>query len=82
MKLDVTQLRYMSREEFRILTAIELGMKNHEFVPTTLIETLARLTRGGTFKAITQVHKNKLVYHDRKKCEFMHTDASSHFFHR
>eukprot|EP01085_Mycamoeba_gemmipara_P002071 Mycagemm_TRINITY_DN10071_c0_g1::TRINITY_DN10071_c0_g1_i1::g.2071::m.2071 type:complete len:171 gc:universal TRINITY_DN10071_c0_g1_i1:182-694(+) len=67
MKLDVTQLRYMTREEFRILTAIELGMKNHEFVPTQLIEALAKLTRGGTFKAITQVHKNKLVYHDRKK---------------
>lgn len=68
MKLDVSQLRYMTREEFRVLTAIELGMKNHEFVPTQLIESLAKLTRGGTFKAIIQVHKNKLVYHDRKKC--------------
>ncbi len=68
MKLDVTQLRYMSREEFRVLTAIELGMKNHELVPVQLIETLARLSRGGCFKALTQIHKNKLVYHDRKKC--------------
>jgi hypothetical protein len=30
MKLDVSVLRYMTKEEFRVLTAIELGMKNHE----------------------------------------------------
>ena len=52
MKLDVTQLRYMSREEFRILTAIELGMKNHEFVPMPLIESLAALKRSNTYKVV------------------------------
>jgi Rio2, N-terminal len=46
MKLDVTKLRYLSRDAFRILTAIEMGMKNHDLVPTELIMTIARLKRG------------------------------------
>ena len=33
MKLDPTQIRYMEREDFRVLTAIEMGMKNHAIVP-------------------------------------------------
>jgi RIO kinase 2 len=49
MKLDVTVLRYLSKDDFRVLTSIELGMKNHEIVPTTLIESIARLSRGGLF---------------------------------
>ena len=28
MKLDVNSLRYLSREEFRTLQAVELGQKN------------------------------------------------------
>jgi hypothetical protein len=37
MKLDVSVLRYLSRDDFRVLTAVEMGMKNHELVPTELI---------------------------------------------
>ena len=48
--LDVKALRYMSADEFRVLTACEMGMKNHELVPTTLIESLSGLKRGGAFK--------------------------------
>ena len=32
-KLNVSVLRYMTREDFRVLTAVEMGMKNHEIVP-------------------------------------------------
>lgn len=28
MKLDVNALRYLSKDEFRVLTAVEMGMKN------------------------------------------------------
>lgn len=28
MKLDVNVLRYLSKEDFRVLTAIEMGQKN------------------------------------------------------
>merc|ERR1712166_537054 len=45
VKLDVSKLRYMSREHFRVLTAIEIGMKNHEIVPVTLIDRVAGMGR-------------------------------------
>jgi hypothetical protein len=28
MKLDVNALRYLSKEDFRVLTAVEMGMRN------------------------------------------------------
>ena len=37
MKLDVKILRYLSKEDFRVLTAIEMGMRNHEIVPVELV---------------------------------------------
>ncbi|ELR23744.1 RIO1 family/Rio2, Nterminal domain containing protein [Acanthamoeba castellanii str. Neff] len=67
MRLDVNVLRYMTKEEFRVLTAIELGQKNHELVPTPLINSIAKLKRGGTYKYISMLHKNKLIAHEAKK---------------
>ncbi|KAL6041133.1 Serine kinase [Balamuthia mandrillaris] len=67
MKFDATGLRYMSKEEFRVLTAVEMGMKNHDLVPTQLISSLAKLKRGGAFKFLGLLHKNKLVVHENKK---------------
>jgi hypothetical protein len=32
MKLDVDVLRYLSKDEFRVLTAVEMGMKNVTFL--------------------------------------------------
>ena len=34
-KLNVSMLRYLSKEDFRVLTAVEMGMKNHEIVSST-----------------------------------------------
>lgn len=31
MKLDVDVLRYLSKDDFRVLTAVELGMRNVRF---------------------------------------------------
>eukprot|EP01120_Amphizonella_sp_Union-15-10_P001198 TRINITY_DN1124_c0_g2_i1.p1 TRINITY_DN1124_c0_g2~~TRINITY_DN1124_c0_g2_i1.p1 ORF type:complete len:462 (+),score=99.63 TRINITY_DN1124_c0_g2_i1:75-1460(+) len=67
VKLNISVFRYLEPSDFRILTAIEMGMKNHEIVPTQLINTLAKLRYGGTLKAIQTVHKHKLVFHDRTK---------------
>jgi RIO kinase 2 len=64
--LDVKVLRYMSNEEFRVLTAVEMGMKNHEIVPSSLIESISGLKRGGAFKLIRLLAKNKLVGHQSK----------------
>lgn len=40
MRLDANQLRFMTRDDFRVLTAVEMGMKNHELVPAPLIESI------------------------------------------
>jgi RIO kinase 2 len=67
MKLDANVLRYMTKDEFRVLTAVELGMKNHDLVPSPLIHSIAKLKRGGAYKYLALLHKNKLVVHEAKK---------------
>jgi len=46
--------------------AIEQGMKNHDLVPVDLVVKIGKLHRGGTFKAISNLHKHKLIYHENK----------------
>ena len=46
MKLDPDLIQYFNKEHFRVLTAVEMGMKNHEFVPHQLIESLSGLKRS------------------------------------
>jgi RIO kinase 2 len=67
VKFDASLLRYMSVDEFRVLTAVEMGMKNHAIVPTPLICKIAGLKNNMAFKVIKLLHKNKLIYHDAKK---------------
>ncbi|XP_078435113.1 protein serine/threonine kinase isoform X2 [Wolffia australiana] len=67
MKLDVDALRYLSREDFRVLTAVEMGMRNHEIVPSELIDRIACLKHGGTYKVLKNLLKHKLVHHDSSK---------------
>uniref|UniRef100_A0AAV1VL51 Serine/threonine-protein kinase RIO2 n=1 Tax=Peronospora matthiolae TaxID=2874970 RepID=A0AAV1VL51_9STRA len=64
MKLDVTAMRYLSKEHFRVLTAIEMGMKNHEVVPVELITSIAKLRHGGVQKILSHLLRNKLIAHD------------------
>ncbi|KAI9490670.1 RIO1 family-domain-containing protein [Zychaea mexicana] len=61
MKLDAKALRYMSPEEFRVLTAVEMGSKNHEVVPMALIANIAQLRHGGSHKLVGDLAKNKLI---------------------
>lgn len=67
MKLDPSLLRYMSRDEFRVLTAIEMGMRNHELVPTTLIPRIAALKGANAKKIVRVLHRNKLVRHENQE---------------
>ncbi|WVZ04579.1 hypothetical protein V8G54_017925 [Vigna mungo] len=67
MKLDVDVLRYLYKDDFRVLTAVELGMRNHEIVPTELIDRIARLKHGGTYKVLKNLLKHKLLHHDSSK---------------
>ncbi|CAI7881479.1 unnamed protein product [Closterium sp. NIES-54] len=68
MKFDVNALRYLSKDEFRVLTAVEMGMRNHEIVPSELVERIASLKRGGAYKALNTLLRHKLVHHDSTKC--------------
>ncbi|KAJ0403416.1 hypothetical protein P43SY_003987 [Pythium insidiosum] len=64
MKLDVTAMRYLTKEHFRVLTSIEMGMKNHEVVPVELITSIAKLRHGGINKILSHLLRNKLIAHD------------------
>ena len=57
----------MTKEDFRVLTAIEMGMKNHELVPAQLIQSIAKLKRANTFKIIQNLLKHKLILHKNTK---------------
>lgn len=46
MRLDPTYLEYISKDEMRVLLAVEMGMKNHEYVPSHLIERISHLKRN------------------------------------
>lgn len=61
MKLDANDIRYLSSDTFRVLTAVEMGSKNHEIIPTALIASLAGLRSGGVNKCISELAKRGLV---------------------
>ncbi|TFY70370.1 hypothetical protein EVG20_g2644 [Dentipellis fragilis] len=61
MKLDATDLRYVTSDEFRVLTSVEMGSKNHEVVPTVLIAQISGLRSGGVNKLIGSLAKRNLV---------------------
>ncbi|XP_026189890.1 serine/threonine-protein kinase rio2 [Cyclospora cayetanensis] len=66
MRLQADVLRYMTKGEFRVLTAVEMGMKNHEFVSAQLIEQIAGLRRHSIRQTLSSLLKNKLIYHSSK----------------
>nr|XP_028605083.1 serine/threonine-protein kinase RIO2 isoform X4 [Podarcis muralis] len=66
-KLNVVLLRYLSREHFRVLTAVEMGMKNHEIVPASLIASIASLKHGGCNKILRELAKHRLLAYERTK---------------
>ena len=64
MRLDAGSFRYLTKEDVRILTAVEMGMKNHEFVPEQLIESIAHLRRCGVYGRIQVLMKHGLLCHE------------------
>ncbi|PFH35058.1 RIO1 family protein [Besnoitia besnoiti] len=69
MRLDPEVLRYMTKEEFRVLTAVEMGHKNHEFIPFPLVESIAALKRHSIRDVISTLCRNKLLYRSNQKYE-------------
>ncbi len=66
MKLDPAALRYLSDDDFRVLTAVEMGMRNHDLVPVALISAISGLRHGGSMKSLKEIHKHKLVHRETK----------------
>ncbi|CAH2049046.1 unnamed protein product, partial [Iphiclides podalirius] len=66
-KLDVAVMRYLTAEDFRVLTAVEMGMKNHELVPGSLVASIANLRHGGVHKLMKELCKHRLLSYERGK---------------
>lgn len=64
VKLDVSLLRFLEEEDFRVLTALEMTMRNHDVAPTVLVERIAQLNHGGTRKRLMMLLKHKLIHHE------------------
>lgn len=62
-KLNVTLLRYLTKDQLRILTAVEMGMKNHELVPKSLIVSIAQV-RSGVAKTLMDLCRNRLLQYE------------------
>ncbi|KAL4872665.1 hypothetical protein BDV12DRAFT_161961 [Aspergillus spectabilis] len=62
MKLDPKAIRYLTSEDFRVLSAVEQGSRNHEVVPTPLIAQISGLRGGsGVNRAISNLAKINLI---------------------
>lgn len=66
-KLNVTIMRYLTPEDFRVLTAVEMGMKNHELVPGPMVASVANLQHGGVHKLLRELCKHRLLTYERGK---------------
>lgn len=66
MKLDVNCMRYLSKDDYRVLQAVEMGMRNHELVPVDLISNIAKLRHGGSYKILSTLLRYKLVAHENQ----------------
>lgn len=63
--MDVTLIRYMTPDEVRVLTAVEMGMKNHELVPKALINSISGIRIGNLSKVLMKLTQNKLLSYER-----------------
>ncbi|GKT21878.1 Serine/threonine-protein kinase RIO2, partial [Aduncisulcus paluster] len=60
-RFDVSKLRFMSYDELRMLVGIEMGMKNHEYVPEGLIKSIAGVKKINASKTLKNLCKDKLA---------------------
>jgi RIO kinase 2 len=61
MKLDTKSLRYLSPSDWKVLSAVETGSRNHEVVPTPLISNISKTAPGDTARSISLLAKTNLI---------------------
>ena len=69
MRLDLTALRYLNKDDFRVLTAIEMGMRNHEIVPVDLIQSISKIRNTSVRRILANLLKHKLIKHTKIQYE-------------
>mmetsp|Transcript_11577 Transcript_11577/g.29722 ORF Transcript_11577/g.29722 Transcript_11577/m.29722 type:complete len:532 (-) Transcript_11577:111-1706(-) len=80
MKLDVELLRYLGADDFRVLHAVEIGMRNHEYVPARMLSSIAGLRRGGAHKVLKDLVRHKLLGYNNRKGEGYRLTTSGYDF--
>lgn len=60
MKLDPSNVKYLSPDDYRVLSALEVGSRNHEVVPTTLIANIAKFRPGLVQKIMSDLCRQRL----------------------
>lgn len=61
MKLDTKSLRYLNNADWKVLSAVESGSRNHEIVPTPLIASLAKSSPGDVQRSISLLARTGLI---------------------
>ena len=51
--------------DFNFTFQVEMGMKNHELVPPSLVASIADLKHGGTHKILRELSKHKLLCYEK-----------------
>lgn len=80
MLLDVSVLRLLDKDDFRILRAIELGMRNHEIVPVPLIISISKQRSSVATRSIKELLKHKLVHHENVQYDGYRLTTSGYDF--
>ena len=65
MRFDLTALKYLNKDDFRVLTAIEMGMRNHEIVPVELIQSISKIRSTSVRRILANLLKHKLIKHTK-----------------
>lgn len=55
---------------FNLMFQVEMGMKNHEIVPASLIASIASLKHGGCNKILKELAKHRLLAYERTKSKY------------
>lgn len=61
MKLDTKSLRYLNNADWKVLSAVEQGSRNHEVVPTSLITSIAKSSPGDVQRSISLLARSSLI---------------------
>ena len=66
-RFDVSKLKYLTPDDWRVLMGTEMGMKNHELVPQAMVASLANLNRGNVHKIIETLSKERFICWEKAK---------------